>query len=96
MSTCALACRNGACWRVAATASAERATAQAWEAARAGFRSGGPLAPWINAHERRRMAIEAHVAACAERARAGLEARRFAGPRPVPPGATALAVEVQR
>ena len=72
--------------RVAATASAERATSQAWEAARAGFRTGGPLAPWINAHERRRMAIEAHVAACAERARAALEARRFAGPRPGSPG----------
>lgn len=82
--------------RVAATASAARATAQAWEAARAGFRTGGPLAPWVNAHERRRMAIEAHVAACAERARAALEARRFAGPRPGGPGATALAVEVQR
>lgn len=81
--------------RVVATASAERATAQAWEAARSGFRTGGPLAPWIDAHERRRMAIELHVAARAERARAALEARRLAGPRAGVPESRALALEVQ-
>lgn len=82
--------------RVAAASSAERATAQAWDAARSVFRAGGPLAPWINAHERRRMAMEAHVAARAERARAELEARRVAGPRPGGSESGALALEVQQ
>lgn len=82
--------------RVVAAAAAERATAHAWEAARARFRAGGPLAPWIDAHERRRMAVEVHVAARAERARSALEARRVAGPRPGGSESGALALGVQR
>lgn len=67
--------------QLAAAIEAERATAAAWKATRAGFRNGRvDVAQWISVQERRRMSIDALVAAKGMRARAALDARRAAGP----------------